>query len=83
MRSTLSIYLYTNDYLTNINTLGGTEVTTLNAIEGNTFTDCDEGIGLGEGVSSTLVEDDKLITYLQENNDFVSCTDDVNDYRPE
>ncbi|MBA7537327.1 hypothetical protein ES705_29594 [subsurface metagenome] len=61
--------------------IGGTENTILNAIEGNTFTDCVEGIGLGGGVQTTVVPYDQLIAYLQDNNDFVNCIDDVGDWR--
>jgi len=61
--------------------IGGTESTTLNAIEGNIFTNCGEGIGLGGGVETTVVPLDQLIAYLQNNNDFVNCTYDVRDWR--
>jgi len=57
--------------------IGGTENTTLNKIEENIFTDCDEGIGLGPGVEGP----DGLISYLHDNNVFVDCTVSVGDWR--
>ena len=62
--------------------IGGTENTLLHKIESNTFTVCTEGIGLGGGVSSSIVTDADLIQYLLDNNTFDgSIIDDVADYR--
>ncbi|MBA7479557.1 hypothetical protein ES707_14991 [subsurface metagenome] len=66
---------------TNCTGIGGTESTTLNEIKGNIFTDCVEGIGLGGGVQTTMVSEDELIAYLQDNNEFVDCDVDVGDWR--
>jgi len=61
--------------------IGGTENTLLHRIESNTFVECEEGIGLGGGVSSSIVADVDIFDYLKDNNTFDACTVDVADYR--
>ena len=69
-----------NEFINCVAGIGGTEDTFLKEIESNVFNTCTEGIGLGKGVHGPGSVGD-LIEYLENNNTFVNCTDNIKDYR--
>lgn len=67
-----------NKFINFVAGIGAIQYTEVDVVEGNSFKNCQEGIGIGTGAGDS---DGKLVEYLENNNEFEDCTDNVKDYR--